>query len=62
MDWTNDYRRTTNDFFMRIFIALDIDDALRTRLEQFLDGVRDFAPDVRWVRPESMHVTLKFVG
>ena len=62
MDWTNNYRRTTNDFFMRIFIALDIDDALRTRLEQFLDGVREFAPDVRWVRPESMHVTLKFVG
>src|SRR5258708_591861 len=62
MDWTNDYRRTTTDFFMRVFIALDIDDAIRTRLELFLDGVRGFAPDARWVRPESMHVTLKFVG
>jgi 2'-5' RNA ligase len=47
---------------MRIFIALDIDDAIRARLEQFLDGVRGFARDARWVRPESMHVTLKFVG
>ena len=47
---------------MRIFIALDIDEAIRARLEQFLDGVRGFAPDARWVRPESMHVTLKFVG
>jgi RNA 2',3'-cyclic 3'-phosphodiesterase len=47
---------------MRIFIALDIDDAIRTRLQLFLDGVRGFAPDARWVRPESMHVTLKFVG
>jgi RNA 2',3'-cyclic 3'-phosphodiesterase len=47
---------------MRVFIALDIDDAIRVRLEQFLDGVRGFAPDARWVRPESMHVTLKFVG
>jgi 2'-5' RNA ligase len=47
---------------MRVFIALDIDDAIRTRLELFLDGVRGFAPDARWVRPESMHVTLKFVG
>jgi 2'-5' RNA ligase len=62
MNWTYDYRRTTNDFFMRIFIALDIDDAIRKRLEQSLDGVREFAPDLRWVRPESMHVTLKFVG
>ena len=27
-----------------------------------MDGVREFAPDVRWVRPESLHLTLKFVG
>ena len=47
---------------MRVFVALDIDDAIRERLEQFLDGVRGFAPEVRWVRPESMHVTLKFIG
>ncbi len=47
---------------MRVFIALDIDAAIRARLELFLDGVRGFAPDARWVRPESMHVTLKFIG
>jgi 2'-5' RNA ligase len=52
----------TNGELMRIFIALDIDDAIRTRLEHFLAGVRGFARDARWVRPESMHVTLKFVG
>jgi RNA 2',3'-cyclic 3'-phosphodiesterase len=47
---------------MRVFVALDIDDSIRTRVEKFLDGVRGFAPDARWVRPESMHVTLKFIG
>jgi len=47
---------------MRIFVALDIDDAIRTRIARFLDGVREFAPDARWVRPESLHVTLKFIG
>jgi RNA 2',3'-cyclic 3'-phosphodiesterase len=47
---------------MRLFVALDIDDAIRTRLARFLDGVREFAPDARWVRPESLHVTLKFIG
>ena len=47
---------------MRVFVALDIDDAIRARLEQFLDGVRGFAPEARWVLPESMHVTLKFIG
>jgi 2'-5' RNA ligase len=47
---------------MRLFVALDIDDAIRDRIARFLDGVSEFAPDARWVRPESLHVTLKFVG
>ncbi len=47
---------------MRTFIALDIDDAIRERIQRFLEGVRSFAPDARWVRPESLHVTLKFIG
>jgi 2'-5' RNA ligase len=47
---------------MRVFIALDIDDAIRQRIQRFMEGVSGFAPDTRWVRPESLHVTLKFVG
>ena len=47
---------------MRLFVALDIDDSIRGRIARFLDGVRGFAPDARWVRPESLHVTLKFIG
>ena len=47
---------------MRVFIALDIEDAIRDRISRFMDGVREFAPDARWVRPESLHVTLKFIG
>lgn len=47
---------------MRIFVALDIEDAIRQRLQNFMDGVRRFAPDARWVRPEALHVTLKFIG
>ena len=27
-----------------------------------MEGVSGFAPDARWVRPESLHVTLKFIG
>ena len=26
-----------------------------------MEGVREFAPDARWVRPETFHVTLKFI-
>jgi len=47
---------------MRLFVALDLDEAIRGRIRLFMEGVRGFAPDVRWVRPESLHVTLKFIG
>jgi 2'-5' RNA ligase len=47
---------------MRLFIALDIDDVIRERIARFVDGVREFAADARWMRPESLHVTLKFIG
>jgi RNA 2',3'-cyclic 3'-phosphodiesterase len=47
---------------MRLFIALDIDTAIRERIARFVDGVQAFAPDARWVKPESLHVTLKFIG
>ncbi len=47
---------------MRVFIALDIDDSIRERIQRFMEGVRGFAPDAHWVRPESLHVTLKFIG
>ncbi len=47
---------------MRLFIALDIDDGIRTRIQRFVEGVSGFASEARWVRPELMHVTLKFIG
>jgi RNA 2',3'-cyclic 3'-phosphodiesterase len=47
---------------MRVFVAVDIDDAIRERITRFLEGVRGFAPDARWVQPESLHLTLKFIG
>ena len=47
---------------MRLFIALDIDEQIRHRIGTFLDGVRGFAPYARWVKTESLHVTLKFIG
>ena len=47
---------------MRLFTALDIDDAIRERIARFVEGVSGFAPDARWAKLESMHVTLKFIG
>ena len=47
---------------MRLFVALDIDEGIRAKIAQLAEGVRGFAPDIRWVQPESLHVTLKFIG
>ncbi len=47
---------------MRIFIAIDIDEQIREHIARFVEGMRGFAPEVRWVKPDSFHVTLKFIG
>jgi 2'-5' RNA ligase len=47
---------------MRLFVAIDLDDPIRQRIMRFLEGVRGFAPDVRWVSAASLHITLKFIG
>jgi RNA 2',3'-cyclic 3'-phosphodiesterase len=47
---------------MRLFVALDIDQEIRHRIASFMGDMRGLAPAVRWVQPESLHVTLKFIG
>jgi len=47
---------------MRLFVALDIDEAIRQNIAEFIERVRGLAPDARWVSSESLHVTLKFIG
>src|ERR1700722_20192129 len=47
---------------MRIFIGIDLDDGIRGKIARFLEGVSGLAPEARWVRPESLHITFKFVG
>jgi 2'-5' RNA ligase len=47
---------------MRIFIGIDLDNEIRGKIARFLEGSSGFAPEARWVRPESLHITLKFIG
>jgi len=47
---------------MRIFVALDLDSAIRERIQKFVEEVRTTAPDARWISGEALHVTLKFIG
>jgi RNA 2',3'-cyclic 3'-phosphodiesterase len=47
---------------MRLFVALDLDAGIRERIAHFRNQMRPLAPDVRWVGPETFHVTLQFLG
>ena len=47
---------------MRVFIALDIPEEIRTRLTKYMERTRALAPQARWARVEGLHVTLKFIG
>src|SRR3546814_2214577 len=43
---------------IRLFTALSLPDAVRSRLAMLQSGV----PGARWIRPENLHVTLRFIG
>ena len=47
---------------MRLFVALDIPAAVRSKLSAYSDRVREYAPNAKWARVEGLHVTLKFIG
>ena len=47
---------------MRCFIALRVPDAARRRVEEIQEALRRADADVRWVAPEALHLTLKFLG
>src|SRR5216683_19739 len=47
---------------MRLFVALEIPVAVRENLAALLNSLRGLSPQTRWVRPENLHVTLKFIG
>ncbi|MGA9191944.1 MAG: RNA 2',3'-cyclic phosphodiesterase [Anaerolineales bacterium] len=49
---------------MRAFLASRLPDALRAKLALQIDMLTEFVPPetVRWVRPENIHLTLKFLG
>jgi 2'-5' RNA ligase len=47
---------------MRLFVALDLSEAVRAEIIKFRDAMRGEFPSARWARSEGIHVTLKFIG
>ena len=47
---------------IRSFIAIEIPQPLKSRMEEIQRELRRTDADVKWVRPEAIHLTLKFLG
>jgi 2'-5' RNA ligase len=47
---------------MRVFIAIELPNDVRTQLKDVQRVLRPLATAAKWVSPESIHITLKFLG
>jgi 2'-5' RNA ligase len=47
---------------MRLFVAVEIASDVRQNIEAYLSKLKPKLPNARWVRPEGLHITLKFLG
>lgn len=47
---------------LRTFIAVNLPDEIRARIGEFQKVLQENRGPVKWVRPEGVHVTLKFLG
>jgi RNA 2',3'-cyclic 3'-phosphodiesterase len=56
--------RPLPDETLRTFIAIELDETLHTALKQVQDKLKHQSPagSVKWVAPDGIHLTLKFLG
>jgi len=47
---------------VRLFVAVDVPEAVRASLAELSARLQKICPSARWVRLEGVHITLKFIG
>jgi len=47
---------------VRLFVAIELTDEVRDALQEVQKALGRAADGVRWVRPEQLHMTVKFLG
>lgn len=47
---------------MRAFIAIELPQEIKNRLTEIQNLLKKSGADVKWVKPENIHLTLKFLG
>ncbi len=54
--------RGDRDGRIRTFLAFEIPESVRNMLAGEVDRLRRNLPPARWIRPENLHLTVKFLG
>lgn len=47
---------------IRSFIAIELDEEIKQTLASLIEKLKASGADVKWVKPENIHLTLKFLG
>lgn len=47
---------------MRLFVALAIPTEVRAKIAALISGLRGVDANPKWINPDNLHVTLKFIG
>lgn len=50
------------DRAIRSFIAIELDSHLQARLQEIQEQLKPLGADVKWVEPQNIHLTLRFLG
>jgi 2'-5' RNA ligase len=51
-----------NDSFIRAFVAIELPDEVKALLAAEQKALADGLSGIKWVNPEGIHLTLKFLG
>ena len=47
---------------MRSFIAIELPEKVKSAISELQQELKKCKADIRWVKPDSIHLTLKFIG
>lgn len=62
MYYTHNPQLTPTTIFMRTFIAIELPLEIKEALARIQERLKKSGADVKWVNPDNIHLTLKFLG